>query len=310
MSTANNKIVNFMGIRYIAFLFSFSFIAISLFTWVKSGATKYGLDFLGGTELVVRFDDEVTINKIREALKKNGISKVKVQEFESGISLDSQDEENKKRDFSIKLKASEEDAAISKLKSALSSEALPKSTILKEDFVGPIIGEQIRIDGIKAVIASLIAILIYISVRFEWRFAMGAIIALVHDVTITTGIFILVGHEISAAVLAALLTIIGYSLNDTIIVFDRVRENMTALLKKKHSGNSLNEIINTSVTQTLSRTLLTSLTTLFVVTVLWLFGGGAISELAFALVIGIVVGTYSSIFVACPVVVLFAEKKK
>ncbi|MCL4157414.1 UNVERIFIED_CONTAM: hypothetical protein GTU68_033868 [Idotea baltica] len=145
---------------------------------------------------------------------------------------------------------------------------------------------------------ALVCILIYITVRFEWRFAVGAIVALLHDVTITTGIFVFTGKEISAGVLAALLTIIGYSLNDTIIVFDRVRENFNKAL-----STPFVELVNISINQTLSRTILTSLTTLFVCVSLWLLGGGAIADLSFALVIGVLVGTYSSIFIACVAVV-------
>ena len=187
-----------------------------------------------------------------------------------------------------------------------------KLEIQKEDFVGPVIGEQIRTDGMTALGVALFIILIYISVRFELRFALGAIVALVHDIIITSGIFVFSGREISAAVLAGILTIIGYSLNDTIIVYDRIRENIEKDIKKfgikKGAGTSLVQLINLSINQTLSRTILTSLTTFFVVFILWLFGGGAVSDLAFTLVIGVVVGTYSSIFIASPVLLYFAAK--
>ena len=211
-----------------------------------------------------------------------------------------------------------------KIRDALAAIEGNSFELLKQDYVGPVIGEKIRSDGLKAMGIALVCILVYISFRFEWRFAVGAIIALIHDVTITTGVYVFSGREISAAVLAALLTIIGYSLNDTIIVFDRVRENLMESLKQKKGkkkknsedegmgsldGESLPGVLNTSINQTLSRTVLTSFTTLFVVLTLWLLGGGAVADLAFALVIGVMVGTYSSVFIACTSVLALAGRK-
>lgn len=288
----------FMKYRFLCGGLSFAVIAFSLFIWVQKGDAKYGVDFLGGTDVVVKFPEKITSGEIRLALKEAGFVGAVVQAFES--------EDN---EFSIRIKANRDNTTAKKILAALEELGQGNLEVLKEDFVGPIIGDQIRSDGIKSMIIALVCILIYITVRFEWRFAVGAIIALLHDVTITAGVFIFSGREITAAVLAALLTIIGYSLNDTIIVFDRVRENFTkALSSKKSKGGvskdtSFIEIVNISINQTLSRTILTSLTTLFVCMSLWLFGGGAIADLSFALVIGIIVGTYSSIFIACVAVV-------
>lgn len=298
-----------MGMRYLWIAISLAVIAFSVITWTSRGSEKYSVDFVGGTDVVVKFEKAIRIADVRKALSDGGVSGAIVQSFEEGTA-----------EFSIRVKADQSLDTGKRIQDVL-KQGLPDNSfeMLQQDFVGPIIGEQIRNDGLKAMLIALVCILAYISFRFEWRFAVGAIIALVHDVTITTGLFVFSGHEISASVLAALLTIIGYSLNDTIIVFDRIRENLTLAQKDERQSKrkaskdglgsmSLAELINLSVNQTLSRTTLTSLTTLFVVTTLWLMGGGAVADLAFALVIGIVVGTYSSIFIASPIVLMLAAK--
>ena len=306
--TEEKKLIDFMGMRMMAVVVSVALIGVSLYMWFTSGPAKFGVDFVGGTELVVQFQKPIKPGVIRKALKDGDLRNAMVQSFEQGTN-----------DFSIRVKGKSEGGASAisdKIKAALNKIDGNSFVPLKQDYVGPVIGEKIREDGLKALGFALLSILIYLSVRFEWRFALGAISALVHDVVITSGVFILSGREISAAVLAALLTIIGYSLNDTIIVFDRVRENLSShqgdsRKKRKETGRSwLYYLVNTSINQTLSRTVLTSITTLFVVTTLWLLGGGAVADLAFALVIGVVVGTYSSVFVACTTVLALAEGGK
>ena len=169
--------------------------------------------------------------------------------------------------------------------------------ILSMEKVGPKIGAELTGDAVMAIFSALALILLYISVRFEWKYAVGAIAALTHDVLVTLGIFSILDYEVSLAVIAAFLTIVGYSLNDTIVIFDRVRENIKTMKKV-----TLDEIINKSINQSLSRTIVTSLTTFFVVLVLFLAGGEVIHTFAFAMIIGVLVGTYSSIFVASPIV--------
>jgi len=174
--------------------------------------------------------------------------------------------------------------------------------------VGPKIGAELRTQAVLATLVALGGILIYISIRFEFIFALAAVLALFHDVLITLGIFSLLGKEVSLAIVAAFLTIVGYSLNDTIVVFDRIRENLKRLRAKP-----LEEIINTSINQTLSRTIITGLTTLFAVVILYVFGGSVIRDFAFAIILGVVIGTYSSIYIASPVLVEWgarAEKLK
>lgn len=307
---------NFMGARFLFLAVSLSLIAFSIFQWASSGSEKFSVDFVGGTEVVVKFKDQTSTGEVRDSLTKAGIQGAVVQSFGEGSFNEGS------HDFSIRLKGSGSDLDTGNvIKEALLNMSPNTYELLKQDFVGPIIGEKIRSDGLKAMMIALVCILLYVSFRFEWRFAVGGICALVHDVIITSGIYIFTGRELSAAVLAALLTIIGYSLNDTIIVFDRVRENLGESQKKsarKKSENeekslsqlSLVELVNLSINQTLSRTILTSLTTLFVVTTLWLLGGGAVADLAFALVVGVVVGTYSSIFIACPAVLALAKKEE
>ena len=293
--------VPFMKYRFICGAISLALIVFSIVTWVQKGNAKFGVDFLGGIDVVVRFSGEVSSGEIRKALNEAGFKGAVVQEvWETDVA---------KADYSIRLKERQASSASEQIIETLKTLDAGKIEVRKDDFVGPVIGEQIRNDGIKSMAIALFCILVYISVRFEWRFAVGAIVALVHDITITTGVFIFSGREISAAVLAALLTIIGYSLNDTIIVFDRVRENFNRALSGKKSKDGISkttpfvQLVNISINQTLSRTVLTSLTTLFVCISLWLFGGGAIADLSFALVIGVMVGTYSSIFIACVAVV-------
>lgn len=270
-------------------LLSVSLIAFSFYMWTSTGNSKYGIDFLGGTEVVVRFEKAVKTSDLRKNLNELGFSSAIVQPFEED-----------QNDFSIRLNGSADEGMLKTLKEAF-SKIDSGYQILKQDYVGPVIGEQIRENGMRAIIFSLVAILIYVSFRFEWPYAIGAVAALAHDVIITTGLFLFSGREISAGVLAALLTIIGYSLNDTIVIFDRVRENFNTAKGKTKSNVA--SIVNTSINETLSRTILTSLTVFFVVVVLWLMGGGAIQDLAFALVIGVVVGTYSTIFIASPILV-------
>lgn len=290
--------INFMGCRLIAFTGSILLIAYSFFVWFEQGEGKYGLDFLGGAEIIAHFEKGVEIAAIRDGLKKGGFEDTVVQSFE-----------NKTSDFTIKLKAGNESGIGDKVKGLLQFPG-NKIEILKEDYVGPIIGKQIRKDGLIAIFFSLIGILAYVSARFEWRFALGGVLALFHDVIIATGMLLLNGGQINAPVLAALLTIVGYSINDTIIIFDRIRENYNlALRKKKGEAVDLEQIMNHSINETLSRTILTSLTVFFVVLMLWIYGGGALRDLSFTLLVGVVVGTYSSIYIASSVVLLLTPKK-
>ena len=294
--------INFVGLAPFGIAISFILIAASIYIWIEKGPDKYGVDFLGGAEIVAHFNEPTTAAEIRKALEANEISGSIVQKFETVV------EDEERYEYSIKVKATSDSKESDKIVAALNTIDGRTFEILKQDYVGPIIGEQIRTDGLKALIGAVLCILIYVSFRFEWRFAVGAILALVHDVLITCGLYLYTGGEISVAVLAALLTIIGYSLNDTIVILDRVRENITEALRnggkdaRRKVSERLGDILNNSLNQTLSRTIITTLTTFFVVLALWLFGGGALTDLALTLVFGVVIGAYSTVFVVTPVV--------
>ena len=278
------------------------------------GDAKYGIDFAGGTDIVAAFKDPVRIGDVRAALEKAGFGEATVQAFQ-GKGKDN-------LEFSIRVRSEQKSDTGKRIRDAL--QTIPGNTvnILQEDYVGPIIGEQIRRDGLIAFFLSLLGILVFISFRFESRFAIGAIIALFHDAVIAAGIYVFFGYEVSAGLLAAILTICGFSVHDTIIVFDRIRENMTLAYKqvgdkkkakKQGEGKDLSqmtlaEIMNLSINQTLSRTILTSVTAVLVSLTLWYFATGAVSELCFALTVGIIVGTYSSIYIASPIVLLFERE--
>ena len=302
--------IDFIGRRRIAALISISVIVIVLLSLFFRGL-NLGIDFTGGTLVEVSYSSSVNTEEVRTNLRRSGLDGVVVQYF--GTS----------RDVLIRLPADPEvDAAesssliISSLREpygetlAESSENDSQRCVFQDgttgdctvqmrrvEFVGPQVGGELTEKGGLAMLYALIGILAYVAWRFEWRFALGAVIALVHDVVITVGFFSLLGLEFSLPVLAAVLAVIGYSLNDTIVVFDRIRENFRKMRK-----GTIVEIMNSAINQTLRRTLLTSLTTLLVVVTLILLGGEIIKGFAVALFIGILVGTYSSIFVASPVV--------
>jgi len=247
---------------------------------------NYGIDFAGGTLVQVKYEGKAPINKIREA-----ISKDKHYESASVTFFGSEEEVIVRTKTSSK--ALGEDVG-DKMRELLKDTG--KYEIRRVDMVGAKVGSELREKGLMSLFLAILGILVYVSFRFEWRFAVASVMALVHDVTIAMGAVVLFNIEVNLDTLAALLTILGYSLNDTIIVFDRIREGIRTI-----KNPDLGDIIDESVTRTLSRTTLTSLTTFFVVFTLWMFGGEIIHGFGFTLLVGIIVGTYSSIFVASPI---------
>jgi preprotein translocase subunit SecF len=280
------KKIPFMKFRWFFAAVSIAAIIASL-TSIYFNGFNYGIDFRGGVKLTVKFKEATSDGAIKDALKKHNVDAI-VQRLGS--------EEGEK--FTIKTKQGEVslEEKSSKITSAL-DDSFGKDgyTIEAEETVGPKVGEELRKKGQLAILFTLIAILIYLSIRFNFNYAPGAIVALAHDVTITLGILTLLGVEFNLTILAALLTIVGYSVNDTIVVFDRIREN-----SKRISGSTLIDVVNDSLNTTLSRTIITSVTTLIVVIILFFFGGGVIHDFALTFIVGILVGTYSSIFVASP----------
>ncbi len=279
------KPINLMGLSKRFGLLSIVLVVLSWGLLLTKGF-NYGIDFAGGTLIQVKYEEKAPIAKIRKDLKQNPL-------YESAnVTYFGSDNEVVIR---IKSSPTSVDKDIGAEVSGLLKET-GKLEIRRVDIVGASIGAEFRNKGLMAMLLAIIGILIYVSVRFEWRFAVASVLALVHDVSIAIGAIILFDIEVNLDILAALLTLLGYSLNDTIIVFDRIREGIRGIKNPDLTG-----IINESVTRTLSRTVLTSLTTFFVVLTLYLFGGEIINGFSFTLLVGVIVGTYSSIFVASPI---------
>jgi len=281
----NKPIVKFMRNAKKVGMLSVFLVVTSLVLLFTKGL-NYGIDFAGGTVIQVKYEGNAPIEKVRDLLHSNkDYSGASVTFFGS-------DEE-----IAIRTKSTSKDvdADVSDEVRTLLKDT-GKFEIRGVDMVGPAVGDELRTQGIMAMLLSIIGILGYISFRFQWRFALASVVALMHDVTIALGALALFQIDVNLPILAAILTILGYSLNDTVIVFDRIREGIRTI-----KSSDLGEVIDESVTRTLSRTTLTSLTTFFVVLTLYLFGGEILRGFSFTLLVGVVVGTYSSIFVASPI---------
>ena len=294
---ANTKI-DFVGKRIPAIALSLILIIATWGMFAQRGQDNFGIDFTGGTSYLFRFAQQPAVEQVRETLDAAGISDATIQYQRSFGDGDASNDA-----LEIKVGFEEGETALAAMQTAYANAGMTEAG---EEKIGAQIGAELKKKGISAIVFAMIGIIIYISIRFEFAFAVGAIVALLHDVLITVGIYCLLGRQLSLPIVAALLTIVGYSVNDTIVVFDRIREDLK-LMKGKASYS---EIANLSINQTLSRTLLTSFTTLLTVTMLVVFGGGAINDFAVALLIGVIVGTYSSIFIATPVVLLWHKEKK
>ena len=299
--------IDFMSKTFIASCISALLILVGAVSLITNGGPKLSIDFKGGTLVAVNFTEPVDINKIRSSLSSVSIdgqnfdfSKEEIKHFgdESNVAIRIASIENEPPRFANR---------VSESLASIYPDLLPSEDsdfILSIDKVGPKVGAELSSDAVLAILYALGFILIYISIRFEFKYAIGAIAALTHDVLITLGVFSILGYEISLAVIAAFLTIVGYSLNDTIVIFDRVRENVKSL-----KGSSMESVINQSINDSLSRTIVTSLTTFLVVLILFLVGGEVIHTFSFAMIVGVVIGTYSSIFVASPIVIRMDKKQ-
>lgn len=310
MASMKNFHINFLGKRKLAMVFSLALLVISLGSLMTRGLS-FGIDFTGGTLVEVTYQDTVAIDDVRDTLSSSGFEDAVVQYF--GTAKDVMIRVPLKSDMKgaqvsekIMLSLHEKQGEfvtdtdpISKQQtcSADGQRQVCQVQMQRVEFVGPQVGDELANQGGLAMLYALFGILAYVAFRFEWRFAVGSVAALVHDVVITVGVFSVFQLEFTLTVLAALLAVIGYSLNDTIVVFDRIRENF----RKMRKETPLN-IMNTSINQTLPRTILTSLTTLLVLISLFIFGGDIIHNFSIALILGVVIGTYSSIFIASPVV--------
>ena len=285
---------NFLKVRKFAFALSAILIIVSIVSFFTKGL-NYGLDFTGGTLVEVGYEQDADLPKIRQQLDDININGAVVQNFGSAkvvqIRMPQQDHI--------------ENAQVSDV--VLAALASDGSKVIKRDqsFVGPVVGEELKEQGGLAMIVALICIMIYVALRFEWKFSVGSVAALAHDVIIVVGFFSITSVEFDLTVLAALLAVIGYSLNDTIVVFDRIRENF--LLMRKATPE---EVINNSINLTLSRTVMTSLTTMLVLLALFFFGGQTIHSFAEALIVGVLIGTYSSVFIASPATLALGVSKE
>lgn len=287
--------INFMSKRLLAAAFSIILVVVSLGSLVTQGL-NFGIDFTGGTMIELGYQEQVELSQLRQDLAEGGYPDATVQNFGSI------------HDVLIRLPVIETQnmAELSnEVVTMLQSKSETEIDVRRVEFVGPQVGDELTEQGGLAMLYALIGILIYVSLRFEYRFAIGSVVALIHDVVITLGFFSLTRIEFDLTVLAAILAIIGYSLNDTIVVFDRIRETFLKMRK-----GSSEEIVNTSLNATLSRTLMTSLTTLLVVVALFMFGGEVIHAFSIALLFGIVIGTYSSIYIASNTILAMGVSKE
>ncbi|MEE8547174.1 MAG: protein translocase subunit SecF [bacterium] len=281
--------IDFVGKRLVAIIASLVLIFMGLGTMVLKGGPLYGIDFAGGTLVQLKFTEQPDIGRIRQALDERGMGAAIIQSLgEEKIAV------------RVKSEIGQQDTVSDDIHGALVADFGEDGVSVElVEMVGPQVGADLRRKGMLSIVYAMMGILVYITLRFQFRFALGAIAALVHDVLITIGVFSVFGKEFTLPVVAALLTIIGYSLNDTIVVYDRIRENLRRSPKDNLAG-----VVNSSINQTLSRTVLTSGTTLFVVMCLFFFGGEVIHDFSFALLVGVLVGTYSSIYIASPILLL------
>lgn len=286
------KVINFMKTRKIAALLSAVAIIASIAS-ISIQGLNLGLDFSGGTLMELQYDRPANVEEIRADLVTQDLPSAMVVYFGSDS------------DILIRVRDNLGQERAESLVQVLSNNSGAEIDLQRVEYVGPQVGEELREDGGLGMVAALLVVMLYVAIRFQYKFSIGAVVALFHDVIITLGLFSIFRWEFDLTVLAALLAIIGYSLNDTIVVFDRIRENFRAI-----RGQTPEEIVNISLTQTISRTLVTSLTTLLVLVVLFILGGEMIHYFSLALILGIMVGTYSSIFVASNLVLSLNVESK
>lgn len=282
---------NFVGRRRLAYVLSAAFIVVGLASMVTQGGLRYGIDFSGGTLIQVRFEQAPAIDKIRDSLGRIQLGESVIQQFGDA------------REFILRLPltAATPEEITGRVQDALRAEpSLGAFEVRRVEFVGPQVGRDLQIQALYAVLAGMAGILVYIAIRFDLKGGVAAIVAVFHDVLVSLGALSLTGREFSLPVLAAILTIIGYSVNDTIVAYDRIRENRGKFAQK---GLAFAEQINLAINQTLSRTVLTALTVFFSTAVLLFFGGKVLEDFAFALTVGVVTGTYSTIYIAGALIV-------
>jgi len=286
------RILNFMGGRKLAVAFSLTLILCSILSLSMKGLV-FGLDFTGGTQIEVGYPSPADLSVVRNQLSVSGFENPVVVYFGS------------ESDVLVRMQGKPDEGVAEAVLKSLDPEDEGILEVRRVDYVGPQVGDELREDGGLGMLAALAVVMLYVAIRFQYKFAIGAVVALIHDVIITLGFFSITGLEVDLTVLAAVLAVIGYSLNDTIVVADRIRENIRLL-----RATELIDVINESLTQTLGRTVITSLTTIFVLIALFVFGGELIHNFSIALIVGIVIGTYSSIYVAANTLLLMGLRRE
>ena len=292
-----NTNINFLGKRYIAFVFSgiLSVIGIIAVIQIATGHANLGIDFAGGTAIQFKFEKPVALHDIRLALEAGGLKDFDLQDLPS---------ENK---ILIRVKKTDYKLGeVSETITSILSQKVPDNKYVVDSTteIGPKVGGRLRADAARAVAVAVIGILIYVAFRFQFKFGVGATVATFHDVLAVLGMFFIMGQEINLILVTALLTIAGYSLTDTVVVFDRIRENL-----KLKQRESVEAVMNTSINEVLSRTIITSTTVLLTSIALFFFGGEVLHDFSLAMIMGVVVGTFSSIFVASPIVLIWGGKR-
>jgi len=289
----HNTKINFLKQRYLAYTLSLILVFVILLSTIVKGL-NLGIDFTGGVIIEINHNSEMNVDNVRTILK----------DLNYNVNSIQNDNNN---NIIIRLKTKNETSyasAIDNLKKELSSE-FSKIEFRKIDYVGPKVGDELVSKSIIAVLVALIAMMIYVAIRFNWMFGAGVVIALMHDIIATIGFYIFSGFEFDLTSIAAILTIVGYSVNDSVVIYDRIRENL-----KKHTKKNIVDLINLSINETLSRTIMTAATTLVVCAALFLFGGPDLEGFGAALFFGIAFGTYSSIYISAPVITLFQKAKE
>ncbi|NCO67655.1 MAG: protein translocase subunit SecF [Nitrospirae bacterium] len=297
MELIKNPNIDFLGKRYIAFVFSgiLSIIGIIAMVQIATGRANLGIDFAGGTAIQFKFENPVALHDVRLALESGGFKDFDLQDLPSVNKI------------LIRVKKSEQELGKgSETITSILSQKFPENKYVVDSttVIGPKVGGRLKADAAKAVAFAVIGILVYVAFRFQFKFGVGATIATFHDVLAVLGLFYIMGKEINLILVTALLTIAGYSLTDTVVVFDRIRENL-----KLRQRESIEAVMNSSVNEVLSRTIITSTTVLFTSIALFFFGGEVLHDFSLAMIMGVIVGTYSSIFVASPVVLIWGGKR-
>lgn len=282
-----NKNIPFLKLHLIGFVLSLTLVILSFLSFFYSGL-NFGIDFKGGTLIEIETEDNVGIAEVRKTLGELSLGDIQIQEFGS------------KNDILIRVEEQlggdeAQQNVVGVVKDQLNNNLKSNVTYRRTEVVGPKVSSELIQAGGMAIIAAVFAMLFYIWFRFEWQFSLGAVVALIHDVILTIGVFCFTQLEFNLPIIAAILTIVGYSMNDTVVVYDRVRENL-----RKHRSYSMLDLLNLSINNTLSRTIMTSVTTLLALVSLYVFGGSVIKGFTFAMIWGVLVGTYSSIFIAAP----------